>query len=204
LFPSKPDRHYLWVGRISGVMVTLCAVVYAVFFIRRVLYSFLLTETMATFVGISVFGGVFWRRANRWGAIASIVAAMGTNFAMYQIRNQRLDHWDPNVFLTAMVAGTVTLVVVSLLTPPEPAMALESFFGRLQTPSDGGEEWKKIDPRTVAEQGRQLLLVNLFRLREAAAGVPFFKAYYTDLRGFAIGWLIAGALVGLAWMIFGL
>jgi Na+/proline symporter len=204
LFPSRPDRHYLWVGRFSGLVITLLAVVYAVFFIQRVLYSFLLTETLATFVGISVLGGIFWRRANRWGAIASIVVAMGTNFAVYHLRNQRLDHWDPNVFLAAMVAGTITLVVVSLLTPPEPVPALDSFFGRLQTPSDGGEEWKKIDPRTVSEQGRQLLLVNLFHLRRGAAGVPMLKAYRMDLRGFAIGWLIAGAMVGFAWLVFSL
>ena len=184
------------------MLITLLAVVYAVFFIKRVLYSFLLTETLSTFVGISVLGGIFWRRANRWGAISSIAVAMGTNFAMYSLRNQRLDHWDPNVFLTAMIAGTITLVAVSLLTPPEPAPALGSFFGRLETPSDGGEEWKKIEPRVVAEQGRQLLLVNLFRLREGAAGVPFFKAYHTDLRGFAIGWLIAGAMVLFAWVVF--
>ena len=202
LVPSRPDRHYLWVGRFSGLVITLLAVVYAMFFIQRVLYSFLLTETMATFVGISVLGGIFWRRANRWGAISSIVVAMGTNFAVYHLRNQRLDHWDPNVFLAALVAGTITLVVVSLLTPPEPVPALDSFFGRLQTPSDGGEEWKKIDPRTVSEQGRQLLLVNLFHLRRGAAGVPFMKAYHTDLRGFAIGWIIAGAMVAFAWLVF--
>jgi len=41
------------------------------FLINRVLYTFLLTETLATFVGISVLGGVVWPRANRRGALAS-------------------------------------------------------------------------------------------------------------------------------------
>lgn len=204
LAPSKLDKHYLLVGRLSGVAITMIGVVYALFFIERVLNSFLLTETMATFVGISVLGGVFWRRANRWGAISSIAVAMGTNFAMYAARNQRFDHWDPDVFLTALLAGTVTLVVVSLLTPPEPHKALDSFFDRLQCPADGGEEWKKPDPRVVAEQGRQLILVNLFHLRRGAAGLPFVKAYWTDLKGFAIGWAIAIGLVGFAWLLFNL
>ena len=96
----------------------------------------------------------------------------------------------------------IALVVVSLLTPPEPVPAPGLLLRRLQTPSDGGEEWKKIDPRTVSEQGRQLLLVNLFHLRRGAAGVPFLKAYHTDLRGFAIGWIIAGAMVAFAWLVF--
>ena len=202
LVPSREDRHYLWVGRFSGLLVTLCAVVYALFFIQRVLYSFLLTETMATFVGIGVLGGIFWRRANRWGAISSMVVAMGTNFAVYHLRNQRFDHWDPNVFLIAVLAGTATLIVVSLLTSPEPGAALESFFGRLATPSDGGEEWKRVDPRTVSEQGRQLIVVNLFHMRRGAAGVPLLQAYRMDLKGFAIGWAIAAGLVAFAWLIF--
>lgn len=204
LVPDKPDKHYLLVGRISGVCITLIGVVYAVFFIERVLNSFLLTETMATFVGISVMGGIFWRRANRWGAIASIAVAMSTNFAMYAIRNQRFDHWDPDVFVTALIAGTITMVVVSLLTPPEPAKAMDSFFDRLECPSDGGEDWKKSDPRVVAEQGRQLILVNLFHLKRGAAGLPFHKAYRMDLKGFAIGWAIAFGLVAVAWLLFNL
>src|SRR5207244_2976251 len=65
LVPNRPDHHYLWVGRISGLAVTMIGVVYALFLVERVLYTFLLTETLATFVGVSVVGGVIWRRANR-------------------------------------------------------------------------------------------------------------------------------------------
>jgi Na+/proline symporter len=43
VMPSAADRHYLWVGRLSGLIVTLAAVAYAVFLIDQVLYSFLLT-----------------------------------------------------------------------------------------------------------------------------------------------------------------
>jgi Na+/proline symporter len=200
--PERPDAHYLLVGRLSGVLLTMVGVVYAIFFVQRVLYSFLLTETMATFVGISVMGGVFWKRANRWGALSSLVAAMGTNFLLYHLHHERLDHWDPDVFLTALAAGIVALVVMSLLTPLEPQAALEFFFGRLQTPSDGGEEWNKRDARAVAEEGRQLILVNLFHLRRGAAGVPLLRAYRTDLQGFALGWAIALGLVGLTWLLF--
>jgi Na+/proline symporter len=202
LAPRRSDRHYLWVGRISGVTITLASVLYALFLIQRVLYSFLLTETMATFVGISVMGGFFWKRANRWGAIASIVAAAATNFLLHHAAGRRLDYWDPNVFLAAMVAGVAALILVSSLTPPEPPVALASFYGRLQTPSSADLEMRKnLDDRTVAEEGRQLILVNLLRLREAAAGLPLWRAYGTDLRGFAVGWLIAAALVLLAWAV---
>ena len=184
LVRNRSDRHYLWVGRISGVALTLLGVLYAMFLIQSVLYTFLLTETLATFVGISVLGGIVWRRANRWGALASLLSALATNFLLYYLAGQRLDRWDPNVFLAALSAGIVALVVISLLTDPEPAERTESFFHRLQTSSD--------EPGAVA---RPLLLVNALRLRRAAAEHGW-GAFRQDLRGLALGFFLVGALVG--------
>jgi Na+/proline symporter len=181
LVPNRADSHYLWTGRISGFVITMLGVVYALFLIQSVLYTFLLTETMATFVGISVLGGILWRRANRWGALASMVAALATNFILYYLTGQRLDHWDANVFLAALTAGTIALVVFSLLTPPEPAPAVESFFARLETSSDD-------------EQARPLLLVNLLRPRRGE-GRSLWRVYAEDLNGFALSWLVVVVLV---------
>src|SRR5262245_13893048 len=158
LVRNRSDRHYLWAGRISGVALTLLGVLYAMFLIESVLYTFLLTETLATFVGISVLGGIVWPRANRWGALASLLGALATNFLLYYLAGQRLDRWDPNVFLAALSVGVVALVVVSLLTDPEPAERTDSFFGRLRTSSDGS-----------GSAARPLLLVNALRLRRAVA-----------------------------------
>jgi len=196
------DRHCLLVGRLGGLLVVAGALIYAVFFIKRVLYSFLLTETMATFVGISVLGGIFWPRANRWGAIASISSAMLTNFAGYAFMGRRLDDWDPTIFLVALFTGIVAFVVVSLLTAPEDTNRTDEFFNRLQTPSDGDADdidaARALDAATRrrnAENGRLLVLVNLLSLRRAAGGVPLLRAYRTDLRGFAIGAGLIAALI---------
>ncbi len=188
--PGRPDSHYLWVGRISGLAITVLGVVYAVYFIDSVLYSFLLTETLATFIGISVLGGIVWRRANRWGALASVTGAMGTNFALYSMTGQRLDYWDPNVFLAALTVGILALVVVSLATTPEPASGLHNLFARLDTSSDEGHE---------AHQ--PLLLVNLLTPSRGAGGRGW-RAYKEDLAGFTIGWIIVFVLVaGTAWLL---
>jgi Na+/proline symporter len=184
LVPDREDRHYLWVGRVSGFAITLLGVLYAVFLIQSVLYTFLLTETLATFVGIGLLGGIFWRRANRWGALASLLAALTANFFLYARTGQRLDHWDPNVFLAALAAGVAALVVVSLVTPPESAARLESFLGRLQTSSDG-------DGTSTAQP---LLLVNILHPRRAAGGRGW-RAFHEDLGGFALGWAIVVTLV---------
>jgi Na+/proline symporter len=186
LVPGRPDGHYLWVGRISGVVITLVGVLYAIFLIESVLYTFLLTETLATFVGISVLGGILWRRANRWGALASLLAALATNFVLYYVKGERLDYWDANVFLAALVAGIVALVVVSVVTRPESAERLDSFFDRLETSTDVTSDTR--EPR------QPLLLVNLLRLRRAAGGRGW-RAFREDLGGFALGWLLVILLV---------
>lgn len=190
LAPNRSDRHYLWVGRISGVALTMLGVLYAMFLIQSVLYTFLLTETLATFVGISVLGGIVWPRANRWGALASLLTALAVNFLLYYLAGQRLDRWDPNVFLAALCVGIVALVAVSLLTDPEPAERTESFFNRLQTSSD--------EPGAVV---RPLLLVNVLRLRRAAAGQGW-QVFREDLLGLAVGWGMVVALVAAtAWLL---
>ena len=209
LVPHRPDRHYVWVGRFSGLAITMLGVLYAVFLIESVLYTFLLTETLATFVGISVLGGIVWRRANRWGALASLVGALVTNFLLYYVTGERLDYWDPNVFLAALVVGIVALVVVSLLTGPEPEESIESFFGRMATSSDAALASPNSGAGLLphAEEGSPggspLLLVNLLRPLRAAEGRGW-RAYREDLGGFALGWVLVVLLVaatawGLTW-----
>jgi Na+/proline symporter len=185
LVPNRADRHYLWVGRVSGFAITMLGVLYAMFLIESVLYTFLLTETLATFVGISVLGGVIWRRANRWGAIASLASALAVNFVLYYLTGQRLDYWDPNVFLAALVVGIVALIAVSLLTRPEPSDSIDPFFDRLETSSDTA---------VTTDRDRPLLLVNLLHLRRVTAGRGW-RAFSDDLAGFALGWVLVIALV---------
>jgi Na+/proline symporter len=189
--PNRSDRHYLWVGRVSGLAITALGVVYAIYFIDSVLYSFLLTETLATFIGISVLGGILWRRANRWGALASVAGAMGTNFLLYYLTGQRLDYWDPNVFLAALTVGVAALIAGSLATAAEPSADLKAFFSRLETSSDAADEGAH----------RPLLLVNLLTPGRGADGRGW-QTYRDDLVGFAVGWLIVVLLVGsTAWLL---
>jgi Na+/proline symporter len=206
LAQGRPDSQYLWVGRMSGLALTLLGVVYALLLVERVLYSFLLTETMATFMGISFMGGIIWQRANRWGALASLLVSLGTNFSLYAWRHERLDHWNPNVFLSALAAGFSALVVVSLITKAEPREKLRPFFARLHVPAEGevsldALEGSDTEEKEVAEAGKQLLLVNLLHPFRGTHGVGFLRAYRVDLKGFAIGWALAIILVlGTSWL----
>jgi Na+/proline symporter len=221
LVQGRPDRHYLWIGRFSGFAITMLGVLYTVFLIDKVLYSFLLTETMATFMGISLTGGLVWRRANRWGALSSIVVAFAVNFALYLRSGQRLDHWDPNVFLVALLAGYGALVVGSLLTPPEPVEKVKDIFARYDVSTDHsaglvaqsrvagksheleGLTESEIDAlrRKTAETGDQLLLSDLGRIGHPKRYVPLLRAYRNDLVGLIYCWGVVALLVGIAWLI---
>jgi len=216
LMPGRPDHYYLWVGRASGLLITLAGVVYSLLFVKQVLNSFLLTESMATYMGICIVGGVVWKRANRWGAVTSLLAALSTNLLLCSLEHRRLDYWSPRIFTLAFTAGIVSLVVISLLTTPEPQSEVEMFFARLQTPSDAspvdamsqppdGEHdirWQGLSrepSRDHAERGQQLILVNLFNLRRVTCGVNFFRAYSADLSGLAFGWALVVILVAGFW-----
>lgn len=178
------DQHYLWAGRVSGLVLSIMGVLYALYFVDRVLYSFLLTETMATYMGISIFGGILWKRANRWGAVASLIVPIGVNGWMLSASGQRLDHWDPNTFAVSLVAGVVTLIVVSLLTAPEDAAKVDPFFARFAEPVPG-----------TAAPGTRLLLADM------ASGLGPMKLYRDDIRGFLLGWVWVVVLVAITWLL---
>jgi len=191
------ERHYLFVGRVSGLMLTLMAALYAIFLVNRVLHVFLLTESLAAFVGITLLGGIVWRRANRWGALACIVVSMGGNFGALVLSHQRFDHWSPNIFAAAMLSGMVSFVAVSLLTPPERGPSVERFYENINTPSSG--DVSAPASKQPAAAGQQLILVNLLNLKRGAKGLPFVKAYRIDLIGLAVGCVMILALIALVW-----
>ena len=199
LAPGRSDRHYLWAGRVSGLVITAAAVAYALFGVRSVLHAFLLTETLATYIGISLLGGLVWRRANRWGAGASLLTALAVNFGMHASRGTRLDTFEPGVFGVALACGIVALVLVSLLTPREGARAQE-LFDRLDTPTYLEGMPPERARAEAAARGEQLLLPNLLHPRRAAYGRPLLHVYGADLRGFAVAWLVVAAMIGATWL----
>ena len=137
-----------------------------------------------------MLGGIVWPRANRWGALASVLSALAMNFLLYYLAGERLDRWDPNVFLAALCTGIAALVIVSLLTNAEPAARTESFFTRLHTSSD--------EPQAEA---RPLLLVSVLHLGRAAAGRGW-RAFREDLAGLALGFgLVAALVAATAWLL---
>jgi Na+/proline symporter len=191
LRPAAADREVLYVGRISGLALTLLGVLFALK-VEHILSAFLFTETISALLGIMFMGGFLWRRANRWGAAASIVAAFVVYYAAHYFASGQLllvAAWKPGPFGWAMLAGFVAFVLVSLATRPESPEMIDRFFGKMQAPGD----------EPSAAEGQDLLLLDLPGWLTAARWRGFFRRYREDVLGFVLAWGVVGLMVLVAW-----
>ena len=132
-FVRNPDeKYYLRVSRIASVGIVAGGIFLTFAFgsVAQILKFFWVVTGL---VGISFWGGVLWRRANRYGAWASIVAGgiVLLVTSEYTLVNQ---------IAWYLSAGIGSLVVVSLLTRPESKEMLDRFYTVLYTPV--GQEHK--------------------------------------------------------------
>ncbi len=201
LRPAADDRRLLWVGRISGLSLTILGVLFALM-VDQVLQAFLFTETIAALMGIMFLGGILWKRANRQGAFAATLGSFAAYYAVNAAQTGQLRlvyTWQPAPFAWAMLAGTAAFVIVSLLTRPEDRERIDAFFDRMRhsTDSEGlpGDAAKPL----AASCGQDLILLDLPGWREKARWSNFWSRYREDLVGFGLAWLTVGLLIGLAW-----
>ena len=201
--PSATDRQLLLMGRLSGLILTMSGVVFALT-VQRVLDALQFTETIAAFMGIMFLGGILWKRANRYGAWTATISA----FLVYYALNCQSTHelklvykWEAVPFAWAMLAGFLALIGLSLLTKPEEKDRIERFFNNMRLSTDE-EDLPKGDPKPLAaERGEDLVLLDLpgWLTKERWRGFP--QRYREDLVGFVLAWCAVGLLILTAWVI---
>jgi Na+/proline symporter len=210
------DRELLLVGRLSGFVLTLLGVLFALY-VKRVLDAFLFNETLPAFLGIMVMGGVLWRRANRHGALAGVLVSLALYYALnYQATSQwqLVYRWTPGPYGWATLAGVVAFVVVSLLTRPEDPRRVARFFDNMRRSSDredlppGQPTYSPVPGDASAPPaahplagtgGQDLILLDLPGWLSAERWRGFFRRYREDLVGFVLAWATVGVLVLMAW-----
>jgi len=199
--PQASDKELLWVGRTSGLVLTLFGVGFALI-IKEVLQTFLFNETLPAFMGIMFMGGILWRRANRYGAAASIVSA----FVVYYLVNHHMSgewhmvyRWKAAPFGWAMLAGAVALVLVSLLTRAEQPERINAFFDNLRRTSNEPATPEGQPQAWAADRGEDLLLYDLPGWFNRERWQRFFSRYREDLIGFLLAWASVGLIIGVAW-----
>lgn len=199
--PGAADKLQLRMGRVSGLILTLFGVGFALI-IDNVLHAFLFTETLAAFVGIIFLGGIIWKRANRYGAFSAIVISLLVYYGLNWFRFGELMlvyKWEPGPFGIAMLSGFIAFFVISLLTKPEDKEMTEAFFDKMRRSSDTEDRLPDGTGAPAGEKGKELLLVDLPGWLKAERWKGFFRRYHEDLVGFVMAWLFVGALVLLAW-----
>lgn len=129
LRPEATDRHYLTVGRLVSLCVVAGGILVAAF-AESVVGILVVTWASLAFFGVAFWGGILWRRCNLWGAWAGILVSGGL---WYVARFEW--HWElAEQFLLMLSGGFISLVLVSLLTPPTDAVKLDHFYTLIHTP----------------------------------------------------------------------
>ena len=131
--PRRDDEHYLKVGRLSALAITVAG------FIMGSTMPSVVTATVhfisiLPFVGVSFWVGIVWPRANRYGAWSSTIGSAAVFFGSkaYGVTNA----WSS---LLSLVVGIAFIVVISLVTAPEDHRKLERIFRYMEVPV--GEEY---------------------------------------------------------------
>ncbi|MEN8230892.1 MAG: sodium:solute symporter family protein [Bacteroidota bacterium] len=197
------DKQLLRMGRISAVALTLVGVGFA-FIIENVLQAFLFMETTAAFMGIIVFGGILWRRANRYGAISGVVGAFSCYYILYFLNVGELQliyEWDSAIFGWSMLTGFGLFFIVSRITKPESESRTTLFFEKMELLSDMDSIDADGKKPKADKHGKALILVDLPGWLKKERRKHFFTRYKEDFVGFFLAWVFVLLLILIAWLI---
>lgn len=199
--PEATDNSLLWMGRYSGLGLSIMAVIFALG-VRNVLHAFLFVETLAAFMGIIFLGGIIWKRANRYGAAAAVIFSFSAYYIVNYIATGDLMlvyKWTPGPFGIAMLCGFFMFWMVSILTKPEKKEMTEAFFDNMRRKSDAREPGPDGKKPLAELTGDGLILLDLPGWGKKERWLHFYKHYREDIVGFLLSWLVVGVLILLAW-----
>jgi SSS family solute:Na+ symporter len=136
LFPTATMKEMLVISRILViVMIGISAAIalYANSIVDAVIIATVIGTTSYFF---PIIGGLYWKRATRWGAMAALVAGGGTQILLISYEQfwlrQPLDSISPLLaehgVLVGLALSGLLFIGVSLATPREPDIRLAPFF----------------------------------------------------------------------------
>jgi Na+/proline symporter len=157
--PGAGDREMLVIGRIIGIFLVAIGVFLATQ-LEKVADALAMLLGFASIMGVIVWGGVLWRRANALGGWAAVVvlfvswAYFGPVGVLVAKSNPAAARWLPELgrygeaqfvyelSIRYLPAGVVAFVLASLLTRAPNRKKVDDFFMLLKTPV--GQEDKLI------------------------------------------------------------
>ena len=139
--PFKSDKHYLTVGRVVAVLSILLAAV-STAFIGSIKEYVKLSLTLLSFIGIPIYFGVFWKKANITGMWTSLSAGIGVYVTVITITMVRQNlnfveainpSFENAVFLST-TASLLGMIAGSLFGKATDALKLKRFHIIINTP----------------------------------------------------------------------
>ncbi len=154
------ERHYVRASRLATIVVTLLAAI-ATYFMSSIEVAWKFLISIGAGAGLVFMLRWFWWRINAWSEISAMSAA-GISSLLLQSRAATglvehlrsidsrlpagpLNASDPHGFAWLMIlttaCTTITWLVVTFLTPPEPAAKLREFYQRVRPAAAG---WRAV------------------------------------------------------------
>jgi Na+/proline symporter len=145
LKPAAEDAHYLLVGRIVSAALTVGSLLFALYMPSVIQATLIFVKTVAL-VGVPMWAGIVWARANSSGAWASLVGSTTVFLTAWILR--WTEAWQ---MLASLLVGVALVIVVSLATRPEPADRLRRFFTLLHTPVGEEKNLERVELKVAAD-----------------------------------------------------
>lgn len=210
LWPKRPERHYLTVGRLASLLVVGGGLLFA-WWVPNVVDALKIWFKIAPMMGIVFWLGLFWRRATPIGAWAATVTGFSTwwlstnsHVVNFIADLSFADHWglivwksgqtaslyEPWVIVFYLTSALLAGVVGSLLSKPVQREKLDTFYALIRTPIVEGEVVRK--PCTLPEGS----LTATRKFLSTSWGLELPIPSTTSVVGFLGGWVCVFALIG--------
>ena len=151
-FPGRSQEFYLRWARIGGVVAVLLAYLITLqFSTLKEIIEFL--APLQGFMGIPLFFGIVWKRANRQGVWASLAVGISLLWIVQLLYDGPPSTKVPLSVFPPMGAALLTMYLVSRLTRPESETRLQRFYCILNTPLGKEERLSAVGIRLPAMAG---------------------------------------------------
>ncbi len=211
---ERDDAHYMRVGRIIAVFVVAGGVAFA-YWLPGVVEGLEIFWKITPMMGIAFWLGLFWRRTTSAGAWAATLTAFGIwllttqsffidfmrsvpgseTLRFVMAKGDGSEIYLPWQMLFFLAGGTLSGIVVSLLTKTLPEEKLDNFYALIRTPIQTDEQLTApctLPEGVVAPEKRRL-----FPFWNLEMIVPST----TSIIGFLAGWACVSIIVYFVYMI---
>lgn len=192
------EKEELSIARITSIIIVIGGVTIALT-IPSVVQGLKYLWMITAYFGIAFWMALIWKKSNRYGVWASLVATVITTFITGPYFSFGMGLAIEYQIAVYLPVGFLTFIIFSFITKDEPKESINKFYTLLHTPV--GEEYKlkelgiemmlegeseKVDidksELPLEERGHSLLAVDLLSLHKKFT----FKRYSIDLKGFGL------------------